>query len=55
MRPERELTVLKLLYFGEQIEVYVADGQLKTDHRFYLAGQNFLLLEYVIERLPASD
>ncbi len=54
-RETGELTVLKLLYFGEQIEVYVADGRLKTDHRFYLAGQNFLLLEYVIERLPASD
>jgi hypothetical protein len=44
------LTVLKLLYFQEQIFVYVADGELKTDHSFYLAGQRFLTLHYEIER-----
>jgi hypothetical protein len=45
------LTVLKLLYFGERIHVYVAGGELKTDHSFYLAGQRFLTLRYEIERL----
>ena len=45
------LTVLKLLSFQEQIHVYVADGELKTDHSFYLAGQRFLTLHYEIERL----
>jgi hypothetical protein len=45
------LTVLKLLYFQEQIHVYVTDGELKTDHSFYLAGQRFLTLRYEIERL----
>lgn len=45
------LTVLKLLYFQEQIFVYVADGELKTDHSFSLAGQRFLTLHYEIERL----
>jgi hypothetical protein len=45
------LTVLKLLYFQERIFVYVADGELKTDHSFYLAGQRFLTLHYEIERL----
>ena len=45
------LTVLKLLAFQEQIHVYVADGELKTDHSFYLAGQRFLNLRYEIERL----
>ena len=45
------LTVLKLLYFQEQIYVYVVDGALKTDHSFYLAGQRFLTLRYEIERL----
>jgi hypothetical protein len=44
------LTVLKLLYFGEQIFVYVTDGELRTDHSFYLAGQQFLTLHYEIER-----
>jgi hypothetical protein len=45
------LTVLKLLYFQERIFVYVADGELKTDHSFSLAGQRFLTLHYEIERL----
>ena len=45
------LTVLKLLSFQEQIHVYLADGELKTDHSFYLAGQRFLILRYEIARL----
>jgi hypothetical protein len=48
------LTVLKLLYFQELIFVYVADGELKTDHSFYLAGQRFLTLRYEIERLAEA-
>jgi hypothetical protein len=48
------LTALKLLYFQERILVYVADGELRTDHSFYLAGQRFLTLHYEIERLPAE-
>jgi hypothetical protein len=48
------LTVLKLLYFQELISVYVADGELKTDHSFYLAGQRFLTLHYEIERLAEA-
>ena len=50
------LTVLKLLYFQEHIFVYVAGGELKTDHSFYLAGQRFLTLHYEIERIAdAAD
>ena len=45
------LTVLKLLYFQERIYVYVAEGELRTDHSFFLAGQRFLTLHYEIERL----
>jgi hypothetical protein len=48
------LTVLKLLYFQEQIFVYVADGELRTEHSFYLAGQRFLTLHYEIERLAEA-
>ncbi len=48
------LTVLKLLYFGERIFVYVAEGELKTDHSFDLAGQRFLTLHYEIERLAVA-
>ena len=49
------LTVLKLLAFQEEIFVFVADGELKTDHSFYLAGQRFLTLHYEIERLAAGS
>jgi hypothetical protein len=49
------LTVLKLLSFQEQIHVYVADGELRTDHSFSLAGQRFLTLRYEIERLNKSS
>jgi hypothetical protein len=49
------LTVLKLHYFQERIFVYVADGELKTDHSFYLAGQRFLTLHYEIERLAVAS
>jgi hypothetical protein len=49
------LTVLKLLYFQEQIFVYVAEGDLRTEHSFYLAGQRFLNLHYEIERLAAAE
>jgi hypothetical protein len=45
------LTVLKLLSFEEEISVFVTDGELKTDHSFALAGQRFLTLHYVIERI----
>ena len=48
------LTVLKLLAFNEEIHVYVADGELRTDHSFALAGQRFLVLRYEIERLPGE-
>jgi hypothetical protein len=48
------LTVLKLLYFQERIFVYVADGELRTDHSFYLAGQRFLTLRYEMERLAEA-
>jgi hypothetical protein len=56
LAPARErdaLTVLKLLYFQEQIFVYVADGELKTEHSFSLA-QRFLTLHYEIERISPA-
>jgi len=49
------LTTLKLSNFDEEIDVYVSDGELKTDHRFYLNGIRFLTLHYAIERIPKSD
>jgi len=44
------LTTLQLVTFGEQIDVYVQHGQLKTQHRFYLGGAVFMTLHYEIER-----
>ena len=49
------LTVLKLLAFQEEIHVFLTDGELKTDHSFFLAGQRFLILHYEIERLVHAD
>jgi hypothetical protein len=40
---------------AEQIFVYVADSELKTDHSFALAGQRFLTLHYEIERLRVAS
>ena len=48
------LTVLKLLPFQERIFVSVAEGELKTEHSFYLAGQRFLTLHYEIERAAVA-
>jgi hypothetical protein len=45
------LTVLKMPTMDEEIEVYVRDGQLRTDHRFYLSGFNFLTLHYTMTRV----
>lgn len=43
------LTIFKLPTFGEEIDVYIKDGQIRTDHRFYLGGFRFLTLYYHIE------
>ncbi len=45
-----DLTTLKLTNFDEEIDVFVEDGSLKTDHRFYLGGVRFLTLHYEIDR-----
>jgi hypothetical protein len=47
---ENTLTILKLPTMGEEIDVYVEDGHLKTDHRFYFGDYRFLTLFYTIER-----
>lgn len=44
------LTILKLPTMGEEIDVYVEGGELKTDHRFYFGDYRFLTLCYSIER-----
>jgi hypothetical protein len=46
------LTILKLPTMGEEIDVFVDDGRLKTDHSFYFGGYRFLTLHYTMERVP---
>ena len=50
-----KLTVVKLPNFHEEILVYVLDGDLRTDHHFYLAGMNFLTLFYTMEKINETD
>lgn len=51
VEPESDqVTVIRLESFDEEIEVYVVDGELLTDHRFYLAGIEFMSLHYEISR-----
>ena len=47
---EGTLTTLQLVTFGEEIDVFVHDGELKTEHRFSLSGSVFMTLHYEIER-----
>jgi hypothetical protein len=49
------ITTLELPTMDEEIEVYVEEGQLKTEHRFYLSGSRFLTLHYSIEREVGSS
>jgi hypothetical protein len=49
------LTILKLPTMGEEIDVYVQNGQLKTDHRFYFGRNNFLTLYYSMERISSGS
>ena len=42
--------MIKVPSFAEEIEVFVAAGELKIEHRFSVSGFNFLTLHYDIER-----
>jgi hypothetical protein len=44
------ITVAKLESFAEEIEVYVVDEELRTDHRFFIGGVEFMSLHYEITR-----
>lgn len=44
------LTTLQLASFGEEIEVFVQNDELMTEHRFSLFGSAFMTLHYVIQR-----
>jgi hypothetical protein len=44
------LTTLELTTMDEEIDVFVEDSQLQTEHRFFFSGSRFLTLHYTIER-----
>jgi hypothetical protein len=46
-----ELTTLQLRAFGEEIDVFVDNGELRTEHRFTLGGVVFLTLHYEMTRV----
>jgi hypothetical protein len=52
---DEALTILKMPTMDEEIEVYIQDGQLRTDHRFYLGGSRFLTLYYSMARVAEDD
>ena len=48
----RELTVLAVRGFAEQLDVYVQDGELRAEHAFSVFGFPFLVLHYRMHRKP---
>jgi hypothetical protein len=50
----RDLTVLAVRGFAEQLDVYVQDGELRAEHAFSIFGMPFLVLHYRMHRKPAG-
>jgi hypothetical protein len=50
----RELTVLTMHGFAEELDVYVEDGELRAEHAFWVFGLPFLVLHYRIRRKAES-
>jgi hypothetical protein len=48
-----ELTTAAVRGFAERLDVYVADGQLRAEHAFWVFGFPFLVLHYRMHRKPA--
>lgn len=53
IEPDGALTTLQLASFGEEIDVFVQSGELRTEHRFSLLGSVFMTLHYDIRRVLA--
>ena len=49
-----DLTALAVHGFDEELDVHVADGELRADHAFWLFGLPFLVLRYRIARKPGG-
>jgi hypothetical protein len=50
----RDLTVLAVHGFAEQLDVYLEDGELRAEHAFSVFGLPFLVLHYRMRRKPAA-
>ena len=50
----KDLTVLAVHGFAEQLDVYLHDGNLRAEHAFSIFGLPFLVLHYRMHRKPAS-
>ena len=50
----RDLTVLAVHGFAEQLDVYVRDGELRAEHAFSVFGLPFLILHYRMRRKPPT-
>jgi hypothetical protein len=50
----RDLTVLAVHGFAEQLDVYRQDGELRAEHAFSVFGLPFLVLHYRMHRKPAG-
>ncbi|GAA4724203.1 hypothetical protein [Phytohabitans rumicis] len=51
----RQLTTLAVHGFAEQLDVYVAGGELRAEHAFWVFGLPFLVLDYTIRRKPVTS
>jgi hypothetical protein len=50
----RDLTVLAVRGFAEQLDVYLRDGELRAEHAFSVFGLPFLVLHYRMHRKAAT-
>jgi hypothetical protein len=50
----RELTVLEVHGFAEELYVHVEDGRLQAEHAFWVFGMPFLVLDYRMHRKAAG-
>jgi len=48
------LTTAAVRGFAERLDVYVADGELRAEHAFWVFGFPFLVLRYRMHRKPAG-
>jgi hypothetical protein len=48
------LTTAAVRGFAERLDVYVADGELRAEHAFWVFGFPFLVLHYRMHRKPAG-